>query len=55
MQVFHEAIDFCGLKDVGFTGYKFMWLNSRRKEDNVQEQLDRCLIRQGWKKKKFNQ
>ena len=35
-------IDFCGLKDMGFSGYKYTWSN-KRGDDNIEERLDRAL------------
>lgn len=29
MQSFHDALDFCRLKDLGFNGFLFTWCNRR--------------------------
>ena len=34
MQFFRECLDFCGLKDLGYSGLPFTWCN-RRFEGNV--------------------
>lgn len=29
MQMFRDYLDFCGFKDIGFTGLPFTWCNNR--------------------------
>lgn len=45
---FREAINDCGLIDLGFVGEKFTWEKSRGKTDWVQERLDRAFANNGW-------
>ena len=35
MQGFRDALDYCGLKDLGFTDYPFTWCNRRPGDQNV--------------------
>ncbi|KAK7830847.1 hypothetical protein CFP56_007597 [Quercus suber] len=48
MQGFRYAIDFCGLKDLGFNGFPFTWCNRRPSEQNVWVRLDRGLATVEW-------
>lgn len=43
MNIGREAIDGCGLEDLGFVGYPFTWSNGRIGIDNIQARLDRTL------------
>ena len=43
MQQFVEAIDACGLKDIGFVGPRFTWLYQRSDGVQIRERLDRAL------------
>lgn len=36
----------CDLTNLGFEGYPFTWTNGRRKDENVQCRLDRCLAKE---------
>lgn len=45
---FREAINDCGLIDLGFVGGKVTWEKSRGKTDWVQERLDREFANNGW-------
>lgn len=44
---FKDAIESCGLKDLGFSGYKFTWSN-RRGEAVIEERLDCALANDEW-------
>lgn len=43
MEAFREALDVCGVIDLGFEGYRFTWSNGRSGSGNVQERLDRFV------------
>lgn len=47
MTEFRGVIDSCGLKDLGFSGYKFTWSN-RRGENFIEEWLDRAFANEEW-------
>ncbi|KAL5538413.1 hypothetical protein UlMin_043107 [Ulmus minor] len=47
MSYFREALNYCGLADLGYRGPKFMW-NKRMKACLVQEWLDMMLGNSGW-------
>ncbi|KAL5578184.1 hypothetical protein UlMin_019883 [Ulmus minor] len=47
MSYFREAINLCGLADLGFRGPKFTW-NRGKKACLIQERLDRMLGNSGW-------
>ncbi|KAL5547865.1 hypothetical protein UlMin_003096 [Ulmus minor] len=47
MSNFREALNYCGLADLGFRGPKYTW-NRRMKAGLVQERLDRMLGNSGW-------
>ncbi|KAF7825238.1 ribonuclease H [Senna tora] len=48
MMEFREALDICGLQDIGFTGYPYTWSNGRCGEDNIQERLDQACASEEW-------
>lgn len=48
MARFNNAINFCGLRDVGFIGPKFTWLYQRRDGTQIRARLDRALASQEW-------
>ncbi|KAL0013129.1 hypothetical protein SO802_000198 [Lithocarpus litseifolius] len=48
MQSFRDALDFCGLKDLGFTGFPFTWCNRRPGAHNVWIRLDRGVATVNW-------
>ena len=48
MQGFFDALDFCGLKDLGFNGFPFTWSNRRPGDQNVWIQLDRGVVTIDW-------
>lgn len=43
MQVFRDCLDFCGFKDIGFTGLPFTWCNNRFDGPLVWVRLDRAI------------
>ena len=45
---FREAINVCGLKELGCKGYPFTWSNRRFGPHLVEERLDRFLCRKAW-------
>ena len=47
--MFREAVEYCELEDVSFTGYPFTWSNNRGGLNNLQERLDRFLVNPSWK------
>lgn len=49
MEQFREAVNFCSLEDLGYTGSPFTWSNGRQGTMNIRERLDRCLANPGWK------
>ena len=48
MQGFWDALDFCGLKDLGFNGFPFTWSNRQPRDQNVWIQLDREVATMDW-------
>ena len=50
MQAFHEALDFCGFLDLGFTGLEFTW-HGRRHEYMIWGRLDRGVANYDWMSK----
>ncbi|XP_073362313.1 uncharacterized protein [Aegilops tauschii subsp. strangulata] len=50
MERFREALDFCGLEDLGFEGDKFTWRNNNHRWENyIQQRLDRAVANEGWR------
>ncbi|KAL5560825.1 hypothetical protein UlMin_037036 [Ulmus minor] len=47
MRNFREAVNYCGLADLGFRGPKFTWCRGK-KTNLVQERLDRMLSNRDW-------
>lgn len=43
METFREAMRFCSLEDLGYTGSMFTWSNGRQGNDNIRERLDQFL------------
>ncbi|KAL4626410.1 hypothetical protein ACB092_05G094200 [Castanea dentata] len=43
MQKFRDGLDYCGLKDLGFSGLPFTWCNRRYKGPLVLVQFDRVV------------
>ena len=48
MQMFRDCLDFCGFKDIGFTGLPFTWCNNRFDGPLVWVRLDRALASAEW-------
>ena len=48
MEAFIETLDYCGMHDLGFIGYRFTWSNGRIGDQNVQECLDRFVGNSQW-------
>lgn len=49
MARFQEALVDCGLRDIGYIGYKYTWSNRREKSNLVKARLDRFLTSYDWK------
>ena len=47
MKAFHDALDECGLKDLGYLGDKFNW-KGKRQGGMVFERLDRAVANNQW-------
>ena len=48
MQSFCDCLDFCGLKDLGFSGLPFTWCNRRFEGNVVWVRLDRAVASPKW-------
>ena len=48
MQGFRDALDYCGLRDIGYNGYPFIWSNQRPIHHNVWVRLDREVASVDW-------
>ncbi|XP_042942883.1 uncharacterized protein LOC122277065 [Carya illinoinensis] len=48
MEQFREAIDKCGLSDMGYSGSKFTWTNGRQGLAFMKERLDRAFCNGKW-------
>ena len=48
MVEFQSVFLFCGLIDLGYSGYKFTWQNRRGKEAFVEERLDKACASVDW-------
>nr|XP_023927289.1 uncharacterized protein LOC112038687 [Quercus suber] len=48
MKNFIDTIDFCGFRDLGFNGPKFMWIYHRADGMQIRERLDRALATPEW-------
>ena len=49
MNNFREALEDCGLKDLGFVGSCFTWTNKRSHPNFIRERLDRCVGHLDWR------
>ena len=48
MQDFRDCLDFCGLKDLGYSGLPFAWCNRRYNEGLGWVRLDRAMATAKW-------
>nr|POE64445.1 hypothetical protein CFP56_35004 [Quercus suber] len=48
MANFVEAVNWCGLRDIGFIGPKFTWFYERSDGSQIRERLDRALATFDW-------
>ncbi|XP_075645606.1 uncharacterized protein LOC142616692 [Castanea sativa] len=48
MQIFHEALDECGLFDLNLTGKKFIWFKHYQNGGSVWERLDKAVCTAEW-------
>ena len=48
MNNFIEAINFYGLRDIGFVGLKFTWIYQKADGTQIRERLDRALVTLEW-------
>ena len=48
MENFVEAVNWCGLRDIGFIGPKFTWLYERSDRSQIRERLDRAFATIDW-------
>ncbi|GLT62152.1 hypothetical protein SLA2020_348100 [Shorea laevis] len=48
MENFRAVLDDCHLSDLGYTGSKFTWCNSREDSSFTKERLDRAVANSSW-------
>jgi exonuclease III len=48
MDQFREALENCGLSDLGYKGAKFTWSNCQHDGNFIQERLDRAVANKAW-------
>ena len=48
MQQFRDSLDFCGLKDLGFSGLPYTWSNRRFDGQMIWVRLDRAVALADW-------
>ena len=48
MQGFHDAFDYCGLKDLGYSGFSFTWCNWKQRILNAWVRLDCGIASMDW-------
>ena len=48
MQQFVDALNWCGLRDLGFSGPKFTWLYQQSDGTQIRERLDRAVATVDW-------
>ena len=48
MQQFRDSLDFCGLKDLGFSGLPYTWSNQRFDGQMIWVRLDRAVASADW-------
>ncbi|XP_057438415.1 uncharacterized protein LOC130730423 [Lotus japonicus] len=49
LQLIDQALQDCGLQDVGYSGYQFTWSNKRSIPNLIEERLDYALMNDSWK------
>jgi endonuclease/exonuclease/phosphatase family metal-dependent hydrolase len=49
MGAFRQALDDCGLTDLGYRGPKFTWCNFQTEENFIKERLDRGVANLAWR------
>ena len=49
MLIFRDALETCGLIDLGFAGYPFTYDNRRARSANVKVRLDRAVATNDWR------
>ncbi|KAK3211832.1 hypothetical protein Dsin_016538 [Dipteronia sinensis] len=47
--LFREAVEDCGLEDMGFVGARFTWSNKRDGTAAIAERLDRSICNKEWR------
>ena len=48
MEIFVEAINHCGLREVNYIGPRFTWIYQLKDGEQIRERLDRALATQEW-------
>ncbi|KAL2895153.1 hypothetical protein RDABS01_011062, partial [Bienertia sinuspersici] len=48
MGEFKEALEDCGLMDLGYVGFEYTWWNGREGDDSIHERLDRMVGNNKW-------
>ena len=48
MQGFRDALDYCALKGLGYTGFPYTWCNRRPGDQNTWIHLDRGVATVDW-------
>ncbi|KAL2929274.1 Lipoprotein PrgK [Bienertia sinuspersici] len=48
MREFKEALEDCGLMDLGYVKFEYTWWNGREGEENIHERLDRMVGNNKW-------
>lgn len=48
MEIFNDAINHCGFREVGFIGLKFTWLYQWVDGTQIRERLDNVLATKDW-------
>jgi hypothetical protein len=48
MEGFWEAVDYCGFRDLGFTGLPYTWDNQWEGVANIKVWLDQTLTNVAW-------
>ena len=54
MQGFRDALNYCALKDMGYTGFPYTWCNRRPGDQNTWIRLDRGDCRLGFSISSFS-